>query len=72
MGSPEPFPSEQGSLLEGPPPEFPDSLDSTEDAGVDALMAVLIKIPDLVEAEQPAAYERLHDELLAELNTEHG
>ena len=70
MGSTEPVPSEQGSSLDSGAPEFPRVL-PTGDASVDEVMRTLTSIPQLDEAAQHAAYERLHDELLGELNTEH-
>ncbi|GAB3539663.1 hypothetical protein GCM10027403_28170 [Arthrobacter tecti] len=70
MGPADPFPSEQGSLLEGTPPTFPTSVPATNDAAVNELMAGLADIADLDQTAQPAAYERLHDDLLAELNSD--
>lgn len=70
MGSAEPFPSEQGSLLDTGPSEFP-QVSFTGDASVDEVLHALTSTPELDETAQYAVYERLHDELLAELNTEH-
>lgn len=70
MGSTERFPSEQGSLLDNEPPEFP-AVSPTGDPSVDDVLTTLASMPERSEEAQHAAYERLHDELLAELNTEH-
>ena len=71
MGSAEGFPSEQGSLLDNEPPEFP-AVSPTGDPSVDnVLLTTLASMPEQSEEAQHAAYERLHDDLLTELNTEH-
>lgn len=70
MGSTEPVPSEQGSLPDTGASEFP-VVSTTGDASVDGVLHPLTSMPELDEAAQLAAYEQLHDELLAELNTEH-
>jgi hypothetical protein len=49
--------------------EFP-AVSPTGDASVDRVLHTLTSMPELDEAAQLAAYEQLHDELLAELNTE--
>lgn len=68
MGSADRFPPEQGTL----PPEFPATLHPTGEAAVDELLIRLPAIPGLPESDQAAAYERLHDQLLSELDVEHG
>lgn len=69
MGSPEPFPSGQGASPDAKPAGFP-AVTPTGDAAVDDVLQTLISMPELSEPDQHTAYERLHDELLAELNTE--
>lgn len=61
----------QSSTPDSSPSGFPE-VSPTGDASVDEVLNTLTSMPDLDEAAQHAAYERLHDELLAELNTEHG
>lgn len=70
MGSADPFPSERGSLLDSGPSDFP-PVSTTGDASLDEVLQTLTSMPQLDETAQHASYERLHDELLAELNTEH-
>lgn len=67
----EPSSFEQGSVPDSSAPGFPE-VSPTGDASVDEVLNNLNSMTDLDEAAQLAAYERLHDELLAELNTEHG
>ncbi|GAA2176659.1 hypothetical protein GCM10009784_24060 [Arthrobacter parietis] len=70
MGATEPPPVEQGSLPDGGLADYP-AVSSTGDAAVDDVLHTLTAMPELAEADQHTAYEQLHDELLAELNTEH-
>lgn len=51
--------------------EYP-GVSPTGDSSVDEVLQDLTSVPDLDGAAQHAAYERLHDELLAQLNAEHG
>ena len=67
----EPSSSEQASIPDSSPSGFPE-VSPTGDASVDDVLNNLNSMTDLDEAAQLAAYERLHDGLLAELNTEHG
>lgn len=62
---------EQDPTLDSSPSAFPE-VSPTGDASVDGVLNTLNSMPEVDEAAQLAAYERLHDELLAELNTEHG
>jgi hypothetical protein len=64
----EPAPTGQGQQDLSPYPE----VSPTGDAAVDQALHPLTSIPDLDDAAKHDAYERLHDDLLAELNTEHG
>lgn len=71
MASVDRIPLEQGSLLDGTSTEYPDAVVPTGDPSVDRLVHRLGELAELPSGEQPAAFEHLHDELLAELNTEH-
>ena len=71
MGATEPHPAEQRALPDSGPSEFP-AVSATGDVSVDGVLHTLTSMPELAEADQHTAYEQLHDELLAELNTEHG
>lgn len=44
----------------------------TGDSGVDEVLQRLVSVPELDESAQQEVYEQLHDDLLAQLNTEHG
>lgn len=67
-----PFPSEQGSLLDGGVAAYPEAAAQTGDGDVDALLIPLAGIADTPVQDQSAVYETLHDGLLSELNTDHG
>lgn len=71
MGSAESFPSAEDELPDGGAPDFP-VISPTGDASVDEVLETLSTVPHVDAAEQHAVYERIHDGLLAELNTEHG
>ncbi|GAB3554025.1 hypothetical protein GCM10027404_27420 [Arthrobacter tumbae] len=71
MGATEPHPAGQRTPPDSDPSEFP-AVSATGDASVDGVLHTLTSIPELAETDQHTAYEQLHDELLAELNTEHG
>ena len=60
--------TDQGPQDPAPYPE----VSPTGDAAVDGVLHSLASIPELDDAGKHDAYERLHDDLLAELNTEHG
>jgi hypothetical protein len=64
-------PSEQGSLLDSAPGQWPADMDATGDAGVDRLLAgELQELPDQPVDQHNATYLRLHDGLLGELESD--
>jgi hypothetical protein len=46
---------------------WPQALGATADDDVDAIISVLPQLPDVPVAGQAAVFERIHDELLADL-----
>lgn len=64
---------DQGSLLPREPANYPQELVATADAGVDTVLETLASVPEAPVAEHPELYQRVHDELAAELDTDaHG
>jgi hypothetical protein len=67
----ESIPAEQGSLLESEPAPWPEEAEGTGHAATDALLAdELQELPQRPVDQHNAAYARLHDGLLAELDGE--
>ncbi|NYE93836.1 hypothetical protein FHU41_000057 [Psychromicrobium silvestre] len=64
-----PLPGEQGSLLETEPASWPEAVAATGDSAVDNVLVGLGQLPDLPTEAHPALYQRLHDDLLAELDS---
>lgn len=70
MGAAESSPAEQEFPPGAKTGTYPPAAHSTSDAAVDRVLAALAPLPGLTADEQLAVYDRLHDELLAELNAE--
>lgn len=71
MEATEPTPAEQDSTTGPGSAEYPE-VAPTGDDSVDEVLHSLASVPTTDDAARHALYERLHDELLAELNTEQG
>lgn len=68
----EPTPAERDSTMGAESSGYPD-LAPTGDASVDEVLQSLASVPTADDdATRHALYDRLHDELLAELNSEQG
>lgn len=52
------------------PPQWPAPAEPTGDESVNSIVAELIQIPDLSVSEHERVYQRIHDGLLADLETE--
>lgn len=62
--------TDPGGPADSDPVRFP-SVQPTGDPSVDEVLRALAAVPELDESDLPGAYDRLHDNLLSELNTEH-
>ncbi|AJT40645.1 hypothetical protein [Psychromicrobium lacuslunae] len=62
-------PSGQSSLLNSEPANWPEAVTATGDSAVDQVLGGLDELPETPIDEHPASYQRLHDELLAELES---
>lgn len=69
MEGTESSPAERASLPVTEPVNFP-AIEPTSDQSMDHVLDALFSIPGMAEPEQVGVYERLHDELFAELNAE--
>lgn len=49
---------------------WPEEMEASGNPDVDAIMAALAEVPGLPTQQHAAAYEQLHDRLLAELDAE--
>lgn len=62
-------PTGQSSLLDSGPANWPEAVTATGDSAVDEVLSSLDELPATPTQEHPAIYQRLHDELLAELES---
>lgn len=69
MEATEPAPAEQDPTTGSEPSGYPE-VAPTGDASVDGVLHSLTAVPTADDAARHALYERLHDDLLAELNSE--